>query len=351
MSRLVLPLAAVLIALVALPGTGRGQDWLTRDLCSLTEMPVDPAGLVPNWPQIAQAAGKIENGTGRLWRITAPEGQVSHLWGTAHSTDPLILDLPFEVRTLIAAARMVALERDPIFQTRADWSAFNSGSQLFYGDGSRAFLDLLEPKLWAVVRERLSAFGYAESTIAAFAPAGVISVLLHDPCDDFAAGVLPIQDSRIQLLGLEAGARIIGLEEPFATLEAFNRPDMQATAVSIANVYGAYLAFARSHDLRRVIFSLYLTGQIGAHIALDRSLLSAYFNDPTGLYFQQTQRFLVDERNRMWMETLPPVLDAGRAFVAVGAFHLPGAAGLVTLLRDAGYTVTRVPLPGEVDGE
>jgi uncharacterized protein YbaP (TraB family) len=37
-----------------------------------------------------------------------------------------------------------------------------------------------------------------------------------------------------------------------------------------------------------------------------------------------------------------PILDAGNAFVAVGALHLPGPEGLVALLRKAGYTVTRV---------
>jgi uncharacterized protein YbaP (TraB family) len=35
-----------------------------------------------------------------------------------------------------------------------------------------------------------------------------------------------------------------------------------------------------------------------------------------------------------------PFLEEGGAFIAVGALHLPGEAGLVELLRAKGYTVT-----------
>jgi uncharacterized protein YbaP (TraB family) len=37
-----------------------------------------------------------------------------------------------------------------------------------------------------------------------------------------------------------------------------------------------------------------------------------------------------------------PHLAEGKAFIAVGALHLPGKNGLVALLRGAGYTVSPV---------
>ena len=36
-----------------------------------------------------------------------------------------------------------------------------------------------------------------------------------------------------------------------------------------------------------------------------------------------------------------PFLDKGGAFVAVGALHLPGDAGVIEMLRKDGYTLTR----------
>jgi hypothetical protein len=53
---------------------------------------------------------------------------------------------------------------------------------------------------------------------------------------------------------------------------------------------------------------------------------------------------LVTDRNKKWATELPGMLRDGSAFIAVGALHLAGPNGLVTLLRNAGYTVTPLPL-------
>ena len=42
------------------------------------------------------------------------------------------------------------------------------------------------------------------------------------------------------------------------------------------------------------------------------------------------------------MQQLPRLMKEGAAFVAVGALHLIGETGLVSQLRQQGYTVTPV---------
>lgn len=49
--------------------------------------------------------------------------------------------------------------------------------------------------------------------------------------------------------------------------------------------------------------------------------------------------YLVDERNQNWMKRLPGLLALRPTFVAVGALHLAGPAGLIELLKKQGYTV------------
>ncbi|MDE6010548.1 MAG: TraB/GumN family protein, partial [Muribaculaceae bacterium] len=49
---------------------------------------------------------------------------------------------------------------------------------------------------------------------------------------------------------------------------------------------------------------------------------------------------LLDRRNRDWMTRLPGIMTDQPVLIVVGAAHLPGPDGLVTLLRNAGYTVT-----------
>lgn len=60
-----------------------------------------------------------------------------------------------------------------------------------------------------------------------------------------------------------------------------------------------------------------------------------------------SHRILVSERNAAWMPRLIAELNAGNAVVAVGAAHLPGSDGLVTLLTNAGYRVKPIVVPGQ----
>jgi uncharacterized protein YbaP (TraB family) len=50
----------------------------------------------------------------------------------------------------------------------------------------------------------------------------------------------------------------------------------------------------------------------------------------------------LDARNHKMVERMIPLLERGKAFVAVGAAHLPGDEGMLHLLEQQGYRVTRV---------
>ena len=45
------------------------------------------------------------------------------------------------------------------------------------------------------------------------------------------------------------------------------------------------------------------------------------------------------ERNRRWVPKIEACLDGARCMIVVGAGHLVGADGLISLLRARGYTV------------
>ena len=54
---------------------------------------------------------------------------------------------------------------------------------------------------------------------------------------------------------------------------------------------------------------------------------------------------MFDDRNRAWLEKLAPDLEQGGLFLAVGAGHYAGEAGLVELLRARGFVVRRRVAP------
>lgn len=57
------------------------------------------------------------------------------------------------------------------------------------------------------------------------------------------------------------------------------------------------------------------------------------------------QRVMVQERNQAWLPALMAYLNEGHSVVLVGAAHLPGHDGLISLLRLAGYSIEPIMLP------
>ena len=59
-------------------------------------------------------------------------------------------------------------------------------------------------------------------------------------------------------------------------------------------------------------------------------------------HYEALARHVVHDRTVLLHHRLTSPLRAGRVFVAVGASHLYGNAGLLALLRDDGYRVARL---------
>ena len=51
---------------------------------------------------------------------------------------------------------------------------------------------------------------------------------------------------------------------------------------------------------------------------------------------------MIDDRNIKWIPELQEVIKNNRSFIAVGAGHLPGELGLISLMREKGYEVNPV---------
>ena len=71
--------------------------------------------------------------------------------------------------------------------------------------------------------------------------------------------------------------------------------------------------------------------------------------DIQGLY-DLTEKYMVDEmaaiesklledRNRKWIPRLRSMMSDGKIFIAVGAAHLGGEAGVISLLKEEGFNV------------
>ncbi len=331
----------------------RAQDWVTKEFCSVTTPTIFPEifeqfGLAA----LEGDARTIQNGTGRFWEITAPNGAVSHLWGTYHSSDLHILRLPASVKKKIEAAKVVAIEVD---YTAPDREFFQQGQQYegYYRDASDPWALLpvspqtayLPPEMSDWVNDRLSGLGWGEDAQLVLSLPGLAAILLSSPCDDFATGVFPIQDFLIQLLGTLAGAKVLSFEQPSDFFDDLK--DRDDTAKALIATYASYLKPQTNNCGLSTNIKLYLEGRLGLMMAWDTSYVEATLGQGGREAVERTNDYLLSERNARFVEKLKGELPNGRIFTAVGAFHLPGDTGLIALLRDQDYTVTRVPLPGK----
>lgn len=75
-----------------------------------------------------------------------------------------------------------------------------------------------------------------------------------------------------------------------------------------------------------------------AYLSLDPSNLLPILEEMPA----EARTAMLDTRNQAWMRNLLPLIQAGRAFVAVGCAHLLGHGSVIELLEAQGYTVERV---------
>jgi len=346
MRRLLLVLALIW------PSVGAAQYWATRAVCTVEQVKIHPQVFDPPGLGVLEAeAATYVNGTGRFWRITAPGGGASHLWGTMHANDPAILDLPEDVIRAIDRARIVAVETNFIFPSRRIlerdrdrrdwWRPFRSAFK-FESSG-------IDPQIIDWIRSRTHGIGMSRKTPDQLTYGGLTAMIVGDPCNDFAEGILPVQDDRIQMLGMIAGAGILGLEPVGAVTAFLDAPENEPTALAILAVYGAYLNPDATSEARATSFALYHQGRTGLARAWDRAYLRRIFGrEPGDKLLAHSDEYLLNRRNRSFLDVALADLTQGGVFAAIGNFHISGDQGMVALLRRAGFTVVRIPLPGEV---
>ncbi len=345
---------ALWLVLAVWPGLVFAQDWATRELCFAPVSPLEARHVAPHSLSALEAkAAEIENGVGRYWRVTAPGGAVSHLWGTYHTSIAEVLALPDIVKDEISTARAVAVEIDFTYPDReAIFSEYEVPGRYRVSDDPFAVQDELDlsflgPEVARWALDRLSAYGTYEDVLYVLTYAGLAELLLGDPCEDFMHTVLPVQDDLIQTMGHIASAEIIGLE----TRDAFfaDLLDKPQVAQAIVAVYASYLQPPRDADSYNASVAMYLEGRLGLLAALDGAHLEAVYGAKGRDYLAKTDAYLLTFRNIRFLERALPELIEGGVFMAVGALHLPGEAGLVNMLRQQGFDVTRIPVPGEVE--
>lgn len=267
---------------------------------------------------------------GVLWRVERADGVASYVFGTLHSTDERINALPEAVSHAFAESRTLAIEC--ILDSPA---IFKIGRAMLLPGSER-----LDALLTSAQIERLKVtaahYKFPFAMVMRFKPWGAM-ILFSLPPDEHlrTAGGKKALDENLRSQAEAAGKTVLGLEtvdEQIETLDGM-RPDDQLEMLDST--------LQQAGDIERMFTSLrdaYLARDLVAVYAL---LNAAKVDDDTGVVERFEQRLIID-RNRRMVERMGKLLQQGHAFVAVGALHLPGERGILQLLSNEGYQVTRV---------
>ncbi|WP_204113315.1 TraB/GumN family protein [Shimia biformata] len=287
---------------------------------------------------------------GILWQVEKG-GVTSIIVGTMHFPDTRHAATVAAVDRLAEAPTTLFLEL-----TSDDQRAF----QTYLGaDPSRtlitegpSLIDRLGEDLWAKLLPRLQEVGLPPFMAAKYQPWLLGTVLSMPKCAlvGLQAGE-PGLDVMVEDWAVNKGLAIRSLDnaEDLFDLMAGDPLDEQVEmlkwSLSLdfdlhgANEPGTIVAMYRDETLQ-----LFWEYTIDSALAL---ISDAADKQRAADMFEDIQRDLIDGRNQAWVEVLAPAMSKTPSVVAVGALHLPGGQGVLALLRDQGFSVTRLAIsPG-----
>ena len=279
---------------------------------------------------LAAAAKERPYGQGVLWRVERADAAPSHVFGTMHTADPEVLDLPPAVRTVFEAADSLVLEIVMTNRVRGELG------QAMLLPEDRGLDAIAGPERFARVREAGKRYGLLDAQLKRFKP-WALSMFFSLPPSELqrqAVGGTPL-DQALQTRAADRGIPLHGLEsiaEQVDVLAKLSEPD-QLTLLDAALAANPQIE-SHFEFMKRA----YLDRDLAALHRLAEEMSENGSRKIHELFFER----LIDARNHRMAARLTDRLAEGKAFVAVGALHLSGPEGVLKLLEQEGYTLTRI---------
>ncbi len=296
--------------------------WLALSVAPLPAFSAD-ALHCPPLARTAPATTPIPYGEGLLWKVERGSAPVSHLFGTMHVSDPEIIDLPEPVQTAFDGSRSLVLE------ARFDAEGIAEFATLMHYDEGTELATQMSAPLYARTQELLQRYGIPPAVARIMRPWAAF-VTLNQPVGNIGLPLDLMLMHNAMLLGLPVHG-LETLREQADVLASFSLADQ------IALLHDTVCYFNQIQldidELKR----LYVDRDLGAIVRLAQQ----YPGRDPGLG-KRAAAAIIDRRNDLMAARMRTYLDGGGAFIAVGALHLPGEGGVLTLLVRQGYRITRV---------
>ncbi len=141
---------------------------------------------------------------------------------------------------------------------------------------------------------------------------------------------------------------VSGVEEELVKLSKENKKEIKGleTMEFQSSVFDSIPYEKQAKELIKSIDSIgsyrkYFDTMVTVYKNQELSKMETLFQDENA-GMEEYQDLLLDNRNKNWVKQLQSIMKEQPVFVAVGAGHLSGKNGLITLLKTNGYTLTPI---------
>jgi uncharacterized protein YbaP (TraB family) len=260
---------------------------------------------------------------GLLWQIRG-KGVDSYLFGTIHSEDPRITQLPESVEAGFNRADILMLEMSLDQMT----SARVASMMLQEPDGSLS--QQVGKSLAQEAVEAMQSFGVPPAVTELLQPWAIV-MTLSSPRQ--VSG--QFLDKQLYDKAIAAKKQFQPLENPSEQISVFTALTLNEQKSLLRNVLDEYQSYPRMYEQ---LTKAYLARDLDRLVAI--SFANPISDDPA--LQEKVMAQMLTLRNHRMVERMEQFFNQGKVFIAVGALHLVGDEGLIALLRQRGYTVDSI---------
>lgn len=261
---------------------------------------------------------------GLIWKIEKDGVKPSFLLGTMHVSDRRVTHFGKTLEELIARCDSLTLEAKFDLDTQA--TLFNS---MLLQNG-KTLDDYISRSEMKIVRTSLMAEPMMSQMVGLLKP-WAATLLLSMPKESAGTAMDALLQNRFKMLKkpvhqLESPAEQIRIFEELTIEEQVEL--LRETIVHVDEIDG----------ILKETIERYLAEDIAGLLELNNRHLADSKVEVMSKFLQR----LVQDRNTIMFNRMQYRLIEGNALIAVGALHLPGEEGLLSLLESGGYRLTNV---------
>lgn len=276
---------------------------------------------------------------GLFWQATRNDTRLT-FFGTYHFAHPQTHAHLGALDPVIASADRVYLEVSNADMKALERQMASDPSILFIMEGP-TLPDLLGEEDWQALSHELSRRGFPGFMAAKFKPIWASMMLGLGPCEA-ASGVMekPGIDKLIGTRAVDLGIDSHSLEDAATIMRLLDDIplDEQLDAIRLFLEWDG-----NADDIAYTLRQRYLAGQTALIWEYSRKISIEGGGPGAGEDFSRFERLLLEQRNVAWADLLSGDDMRGDILIAAGAAHLPGETGVLNLLEQRGFAITRLP--------